>query len=52
MTTYNYNIKASTLPLWMRKIILWGGTEIVEIRINGEKYTIIDDLPKYSRGRK
>jgi len=44
MAKYNYTIKASTLPNFIKKAILWGGTEIVEIKINGEHYEIVDDL--------
>ena len=44
MTQYNYKIKASTLPKFIQKAILWGGKEIVEIKINGEHYEIVDDL--------
>ena len=46
MPRLNYNIKASTLPAFMKKIILWGGPEIVDIRINGERYTVVDDLKR------
>lgn len=44
MSKYNYTIKASTLPKFMRDIIKWGGAEIVDIKINGEHYEVIDDL--------
>ena len=49
MPRLNYNIKASTLPAFMKRAIIWGGPEIVDIRINGEHYTVVNDLKKRSK---
>ena len=41
----SYKIKASSLPPVMKKAIKWSGrADIVEIRINGEYYEIVNDL--------
>jgi len=45
MASYNYNIKLSELPAFMKKIVKWAkDTKIIEIKINGEHYTIVDDI--------
>jgi hypothetical protein len=42
---YNYDIKLSTLPGFMKKIVRWAkDTSIIKIKINGEYYNIIDDI--------
>jgi hypothetical protein len=45
MPKYNYDIKLSQLPTFMKKIVKWAkNTEIIEIKINGEYYNIVDDI--------
>ena len=41
---YDFSIKASELPDFMQKAIKIYGIEIVEIKINGYYYEIINDL--------